>query len=86
MTTMDAFAQDIARRCRIAQRDNGGHPRGVWSTGEQLAVALVLRDREHLDAMGYTQQQAVQRVYGGMLNPPADFNAWLNEIRASVGL
>jgi hypothetical protein len=82
---MDAFAQGIASRCRTAQRHNDGHPLGVWSTGEQLAVALVLRDRAHLDAMGYTVQEAAQRVHDGMLNPPANFNEWLTEIRASIG-
>jgi hypothetical protein len=86
MVTMDRFAEDIASRCRTAQRHNGGHPYGVWSTGEQLAVALVLRNRTHLDAMGYTPQEAAQRVFGGMVNPPTDFKAWLGEIRASIGV
>ncbi len=80
----DEFAEDVLRRCRWAQANNDGHPSGAWSTGEQLAVALVLRDREHLAAMDYTPTQAAQRVLGGMYNPPADFNAWLTGIRTAL--
>ncbi len=81
---LDGFAADIVRRCRWAQQHNDGHPWGVWSTGEQLAVALVLRDRTHLEQMGYTVQQAAQRVHGGMASPPSDFAGWLDGIRAAL--
>lgn len=82
----DTFADDILGRCRWAARHNGGRPSGAWSTGEQLAVALVLKDRAHLDAMGYTVQEAYQRVYGGMISPPApeEFGAWFESIRAKL--
>ncbi|MCA1677165.1 MAG: hypothetical protein LC799_34965 [Actinobacteria bacterium] len=82
---VDAFAADIAWRCRRAREGLGGHPSPAWSTGEQLAVALVLRDRAHLDAMGYTPRQAAQRVHDGMLVPPADLGAWLEGIRVQLG-
>lgn len=81
---LDEFAADTLDRCRWAQRHHGGHPSLAWSTGEQLAVALVLRDRTHLDEMGYTAQEAAQRVHDGMAMPPADFNAWLEGIRAEL--
>jgi hypothetical protein len=80
----DEFAQDVLRRCRWAQINNHGHPSGVWSTGEQLAVALVLHDHEHLEAMDYTPTEAAQRVLDGMLDPPADVNAWLAAIRVEL--
>ncbi|MPZ66664.1 MAG: hypothetical protein GEU83_14525 [Pseudonocardiaceae bacterium] len=80
----DPFAADIAHRARIARAHHDGHPSGAWSTGEQLAVALVLRDARHLEAMGYTPQQAAQRVLDGMVNPPADLTAWLDGIRAAL--
>ena len=79
----DPFARDILNRCRIAQARGGGHPLGVWSTGEQLAVALVLRDKEHLQAMDFTAQQAASRVAGD-LRSGADIDAWLNDIRAAL--
>lgn len=34
----------------------------AWSTGECLAVALVLDDGQALDCLGYTALQAVDRV------------------------
>src|SRR4051794_28033617 len=55
-------AADILRRARSARDNHGGHPYGGWSTREQLAVALVLKDREHLDVMGYTPTEAAQMV------------------------
>lgn len=82
----DNFAADTASRCRWALNHNGGHPSGAWSTGERLAVALVLHDRETLKAMGYTPKEAAQRVYGGMIAPPApaDFPTWIDSIRAEI--
>jgi hypothetical protein len=60
------------------------HPSRAWSTGEQPAVALILRDRGHLAEMGYTAQQAAQRVVDGMPLAPADLNGWLESIRAEL--
>lgn len=81
---LDDFGKDIAIRARSARRNHGGHPNGAWSTGEQLAVALVLRDQEHLDLMGYTTQEAAHRVYAGMIAPPSDFNGWLDSVREAA--
>ncbi|MEV8636891.1 hypothetical protein AB0395_35145 [Streptosporangium sp. NPDC051023] len=75
---------DILRRCRWALKHNEGHPSGAWSTGEQLAVAVVLEDHAHLDAMDYTVEQAYQRVLGGMVSAPADPVAWFESIRAEL--
>jgi hypothetical protein len=77
-------AADILRRARWALAHNDGHPNGAWSTGEQLGVALALNDTEYLAAMGYTTQEAAERVAGGMYFPPADFDAWLAGIRAQL--
>jgi hypothetical protein len=79
------LAADILRRARWAAAHNDGHPNGAWSTGEQLAVAFVLDDREHLAAMDYTPEQAARRVADGMYFPPADFTGWLNGIRDRLG-
>lgn len=79
---LDEFAADIVCRRQWARQHNDGHPSRAWSTGEQLAVALVLRDWSHLEEMDYTVEQAAQRVQGGMVSPPEDFGAWLEGIRA----
>jgi hypothetical protein len=78
-------AADILRRTRSAIAHHGGHPNGAWSMREQLAVALVLKDREHLAAMGYTPTEAARAVADGMYFPPADFTGWLDGIRAQLG-
>jgi hypothetical protein len=77
------FTADIAHRCRWAVDHNAGHPRVAWSTGEQLAVALVLADTDYLTDMGYTVPEAMERVAGGMLAPPRDMAKWLTGIRAT---
>jgi hypothetical protein len=84
MRTLDNFGTDIAHRCHWALDHNDGHPLSAWSTGERLAVALVLFDLDHLAAMDYTPTEAAQRVCGGMLSPPDDFPEWLNAIRGAL--
>jgi hypothetical protein len=81
---MDASARDTLQRCQSALRHHDGHPYGGWSTREQLAVALVLEDFEHIRAMDYTRAQAVRHVRDGMLAPPPDFDGWLDEIRRNL--
>lgn len=78
---MDEFATSTARRARWVKQE--GYYQ-AWSMGEKLAVALVLRDKALLKQMDYTAQEAAQRVYGGMVNPPGDFNAWLKSIREAL--
>jgi len=81
---LGSFAADIVRRCQLARRRHGGHPSRAWSTSQRLAVALVLRDWEHVAEMGYTARDAGERVTGGMSRPPRDFGAWLDRIRAEL--
>jgi hypothetical protein len=78
---MDDFAAATARRARWVKQEGSYQ---AWSTGETLAVALVLRDKDLLKEMDYTPQEAAQRVYGGMVNPPRDFNAWLKSVRENL--
>lgn len=77
-------AVDILGRARSAIANHSGHPYGGWSMREQLAVALVLEDQEHLADMGYTTTQAEQAVADGMYFPPADMPAFLTDIRAQL--
>lgn len=79
--TLDRFGLDIAWRSRWALDHNDGYPSGAWSTGEQLAVALVLFNRQHLADMDYSATEAAQRIAAEV---DGDFSAWLNAIRAQL--
>jgi hypothetical protein len=82
------FASDITRRAQWARDHNDGKPEPAWSTGERLAVALVLGDQATLDAEDYTRKEAEQRLAGDLAfyGYTADAGTWLAEIRAEVGL
>lgn len=71
-------------RCRTA-RDTGAIP-GAWSTGEQLLVALVLGDEMHLRRLGFTAQDAHERVFGDLrvAMKPREYLVWLNDLQAGV--
>lgn len=75
---------EITDRCRWARNHNNGHPSGAWSTGEQLAVALVLRDKEYLSAMGYDTEQAAEHVCDDAQLSAIELTGWLNDIRAAL--
>ncbi|WP_410570569.1 hypothetical protein [Amycolatopsis sp. cmx-4-61] len=77
---------DLVARCRMAIEQFDGHPSGAWSTGEQLFVALVLKDTQTLDELDYTSQQAAQRLIGEGWAPtdPAEFTRWLTALRVEV--
>lgn len=83
---LDDFAVDTLRRCRSAIRNHDGRANPAWSTGEKLAVALVLGDQETLDEMEYSRREAIDRVCGGMWNPPSNFAAWAATIRTKLGI
>lgn len=58
MTTLDLH---LHNKCRDALR--GGHDAwSVQSTGEKLAVALVLNKPEWIAEMNYTLAEAIERV------------------------
>jgi hypothetical protein len=80
--SLNDFGRDIAWKCYLTTcPGEDGHPFGTWSTGEQLAVAVVLEDREHLEAMGYTLEEASQSVRDRMADPPEDMAAWVKAVR-----
>lgn len=80
------FTADITRRARWARDHNSGRPEPAWSTGERLAVALILGDQATLDAEGYTPQEAAQRLAGDLtfFGYPADVDAWLKRVRTDL--
>ena len=86
-TKLVNFAGDITRRARWAREHNDGRPEPAWSTGERLAVALVLCDKGTLEAEAYTRREAADRLNGdlayyGYRGGP---DTWLREIRAAIG-
>ena len=83
-----ALASDITRRAQWARDHNDGKPKPAWSTGERLAVALMLGDQATLDAEDYTRQEAEQRLAGDLAfyGYTAHAGTWLAEIRAGIGL
>jgi hypothetical protein len=76
------FAEDIARRCRWAIDHNGRRSNPAWSTGEKLAVALVLGDNAYLAAEGYTKAQALTRLAGDIGD--TSVGAWLAYVRGEL--
>ena len=79
---MDKFTEDVIWRARWARDHNDGHPKPAWSTGEKLAVALVLDDQEFFAASAYTAQDAILRVTGD--TGVTEINAWLVAVRGRV--
>lgn len=57
---VDDAAARIQRLAEIAKRDP--RRRFVWSTGEQIAVAMVLNKPTWLKEQGYSLLEAVERL------------------------
>jgi Protein of unknown function (DUF4031) len=84
--TSPGFTEDITRRARWARDHNSGHPKWAWSTGEQVAVALILRDDEWFTAAGWTIADAAQRVAGDIgADSMSTVKDWVDEVRAALG-
>ncbi|GAB3551271.1 hypothetical protein J2S53_000898 [Actinopolyspora lacussalsi] len=75
---------EIIERCRWARDHNENHPSQQWSTGEQLAVALVLRDRSWLEWTDHTTETATDLVCERAGLSAFEFTGWLNDIRAAL--
>lgn len=84
VVVLDDFAHTAVTLSRIARQTNGGRPLGVWSSREQIAVALVLRDERTLLHANFNYESACRFVADGMTSPPADMTAWLTAVRAEV--
>lgn len=80
------FQNDLIARCLRTRRRDNDRPSGAWSTSERLFVALVLKNKTVLDEMGYTGQEAAQRLFGEPWSPddPEEFVTWLDAIRNRV--
>lgn len=90
----DDFAKDIAAKARWARKHSGGFPNPAWSTGERLAVALVLDyPAATEEEEGFTREQALIRLAGdlgffatGTLRAAsaADTEAWIEQVRGAL--
>jgi hypothetical protein len=79
----DTFGKETVQRVRYVQ-SHGGRYQG-WSTSEILAVALVLRDDEQLESVGYSSHdEALRRIVSGMSGAPRDPAGWLATVRAAA--
>ena len=83
---MDDFAKDVAARARWALIHNDGWPKPAWSTGERLAVALVLDDPEAINREGFTREVALRRLAGDIEGTAADAEAWIKSVQAMLGI
>lgn len=90
---MSDFAKDIAAKARWALIHNDGWPKAAWSTGERLAVALVLDDPAAIETEGVTRERALSRLAAdvefyatGALagGSAAAAEAWIEEVRAAL--
>lgn len=83
---LTGFAADITRRSRWARDHNDGHPEPAWSTGERLAVALVLGNQATLDAEHCTRQEAAKRIAGDLefYGYGAGVETWIADIREGL--
>jgi hypothetical protein len=81
---VDDFAEDVAAKARWAIIRNDGWPKPAWSTGERLAVALVLDDPAALEAEDFTRDQALQRLAGDIGGSAADAEAWIERVQETL--
>ena len=81
---MNDFAQDIAAKARWAIVHNDGQPKPAWSTGERLAVALVVGYPDVLEAEGATREEALSRLAGDIYGSVADAETWIQDVKDAL--
>ena len=83
-TPQDDFAKDIAAKARWAIIHNDGFPKPAWSTGERLAVALVVDAPDVIEREGFTREQALSRLAGDIGGTTVDAEAWVERVQATL--
>lgn len=84
MSVASKYEADLTNRVRLSIEHNDSVPYGAWSTGERLAVALVLRDREYLSAEGETESSVLSRIGGDIRGNAAEARALIERVRATT--
>lgn len=76
----------IARSVRLAREasEYGGIPDAAWSLGEKLLMALVFQKSEQLEALGYSEDEAINRLQYDYGASSDEFPRVLDRIRAEL--
>lgn len=77
-----AIARAVSRCREIA--DQGGVPDAAWSLGEKLLIALVFQRSEQLEALGYSEAEAQDRLRYDYGASSAEFPQVLARIRSEL--
>lgn len=80
------FEAAIARSVRLAREaaEQGGIPDAAWSLGEKLMTALVFQSAGQLEALGYSEDDAVERLRYDYGASTEEFPRVLARIRAEL--
>jgi hypothetical protein len=86
MTSAQRFATEWLANAQFARTcTDRGEPWPAWSTGEVLAVAVLLRDTAMLARVGYTEVEALDRLRYDIGKPDLNTAAqWFADIRARL--
>ncbi|MDV8003035.1 hypothetical protein [Rhodococcus sp. IEGM 1408] len=82
----DKQGQTIARaveRSRVAAGQSG-EPDAAWSMGEKLLNALVFGSADQLEALGYSEAEAIDRLRYDFGATSEEFPAVLDRIRSEL--
>lgn len=76
----------IARSVRLAReaKKHGGAPDAAWSMGEKLMTALVFQSAEQIEALGYSEDEAIDRLRHDYGASSEEFPWVLGRIRAEL--
>lgn len=71
------------KRAREA-KVNGGEPDAAWAMGEKLMTALVFQSEHQLEALGYSEADAIDRLRYDFAVSAEEFPSVLEEIRSEL--
>lgn len=80
----DQYATDWLTKAIHAVNLAPGEPWPAWSTGETLAVALILNRADVLDAAGYTEDEAMERLRHDIGADAFDVRQFFTDLRNLV--
>ncbi len=83
-TNRDRFFQDWLTKAYHAASLDPGEPWPAWSAGEVLAVALILRRTDVLDRLGYTEDEALDRIRFDIGADHAEIRTFFTDLRNLV--
>ncbi|AEF42706.1 hypothetical protein [Hoyosella subflava] len=85
-TQRDKQGQTIARAVDRSHeaREQGGEPDAAWSMGEKLLNALIFERQDQLDALDYSEAEAIDRLRYDFGVTAEQFPDILTRIRAQL--